>query len=90
MTKESSSSRMLEVVLDGFPSHRQTIISLSLSDRMFRSILEDLVLAHEALERFEARPDADLRPEIPEYRTIIRELEDDVRVYLAAGDPSSG
>lgn len=90
MTTDSAGSRMLNVVLERFPGHRQAILALSLSDRLFRSLIEDLVLAYESLERFEARPDADQRPEIPEYRTIIQELEADVRTYLATNDMPSG
>jgi hypothetical protein len=86
MTGDSSISRMLSLVLDRFPYRRQTILSLSLRDQLFRSLLDDLVLAHETLQQFEARPDADQRPEIAEYRTIIRELEDDVRAYLAGSN----
>jgi hypothetical protein len=90
MTNDTVTSRKLALVLEMFPGHRKTIATLSLSDRPFRSLIEDLVLAHEALERFEARPDADDRPEILEYRTIIRELEDDVRAYLAASGTPFG
>jgi hypothetical protein len=90
MTTDFASSRMLNVVLERFSGHRQVILALSLSDRRFRSLIEDLVLAHESLERFEAKPDAHRRPEIPEYRTIIQELEAEVRTYLATHDPPSG
>lgn len=90
MATDSASSRMLNMVLEIFPSHGQAILALSLSDRLFRSLLEDLLLAQESLARFEARPDADQRPEIPEYRTIIRELEDDVRAYLATSETPPG
>jgi hypothetical protein len=90
MAKVSPSSRLLQIVLESFPGHHQTILALSLKDRQFRSILEDLVLAHEALQRFEARPDADRLPEIPEYRTIINELNADIREYLSANDTHSG
>jgi hypothetical protein len=80
----------LDLILDHFPGHRQRILALSLSDRRFRSLLDDLRLAQDSLERFEALPDADQRPEVPEYRTIIQELEADVRTYLATHDTPSG
>lgn len=90
MATDSASSRMLNMVLENFPSHSQLILALSLSDRLFRSLLEDLLLAQESLARFEARPDADQRPEIPEYKTIIRELQDDVQAYLATSETPPG
>jgi hypothetical protein len=81
---------MLSVVIGRFPGHRQAILALSLSDRLFRSLIEDLVLAHETLERFEARSDADERPEVPEYRAIIEELDAEVRTYLALNGAPPG
>jgi hypothetical protein len=81
---------MLQLVLESFPGHHQTILALSLKDRRFRGILEDLVLAHEALQLFEARPDADRLPEVPEYRTIISELNADIQEYLAESDRRPG
>jgi len=86
MPNKFEGSQTLGRILDHFPLHRQTILALSLSDRLFRSLLDDLRLAREALERFEALPEADQRPEIPEYRTIIQEIEAEVRTYLGAPD----
>jgi hypothetical protein len=66
-----------------FPSRKQDILQLSLKDPEFRSLGEDLWDAHESLDRFLALPDASRRPEVVEYRTIIAELEAEVRHYLS-------
>jgi hypothetical protein len=84
MNKDSVRSRLLGPVLDRFPEYRKTVLNLALSNQTFRSLCEELALARESLAQFEARPDADLRPEIPEYRTIIREIEDEIEAHLAS------
>lgn len=65
-----------------FPAQGEAIRLAYLQDERFRAICEDLDLALTSLRRFEARPDADLRPEIDEYRTVLRELEEEMREYL--------
>lgn len=84
MDNDSVITRKLGPVLHRFPDSRATVLALSLSNPSFRALCEDLALALQTLARFEARPDADLRPEIPEYRAIIRELEDEIQAHLAA------
>jgi len=71
-----------------FPARGEAIRLAYLQDERFRAICEDLDLALASLRRFEARPDADRRPEIDEYRTVLRELEDELREYLGVGDGS--
>lgn len=65
----------MKVVFDRFPRFVPAIRRLFLKDHGFRSICEDYALAVESLARFEGLPDAEYRTEIPEYRSVIRELE---------------
>jgi hypothetical protein len=60
----------------------EKILRLSLSDPNFSCICDDLVLACDTLARYEARSDADRRPEVAEYRTVILELEREIRERL--------
>ena len=84
MERGSAPRTAFRALLERFPGRSQTICSVALRDRRFRAMLEDLRLAIETLERFERRPDAALRPEIPEYRILIAEIESEVAGYLDA------
>jgi hypothetical protein len=70
-------------LLARFPGREDAIRRAALGDRTFRELCDDLLLAITALERFERRPDAAQRIEIPEYRRIIAELEAELTDYLA-------
>ena len=67
-----------------FPGQTQNILLLSLRDPVFRSLCEDLEDAHASLARLASLPGPGERPEVAEYRTIIAELQEEVRVYLEA------
>lgn len=83
MLRDSDAVARLGRVLAMFPSREQEILQLSRRDSEFRSLAEDLWDAQESLRFFLALPDAASRPEVEEYRTIIAELEAEVRHYLA-------
>ena len=70
-------------VLDLFPEKSVAVRERFLRDESFRELCEDYALARDSLDRFEALPDADRRPEVPDYRTVISELEKEIAVMLA-------
>ena len=70
-------------VLALFPERSLHIRELFLRDESFRELCEDYALARDTLVRFEAMPDADRRPEVPDYRSVISELEKEIAVMLA-------
>ena len=76
--------RPIDRVLERFPECAVLARRLYLGDERFRSICEDFALAHKSLRNFEERADADLRPEIDDYRSLIKELEEELQKYLAA------
>jgi hypothetical protein len=65
-----------------FPEHAIALRRLVLADPEFRGLCEDYALAQESLARFEARPDAAERPEVPDYRRLIAELEREIGRFL--------
>ncbi len=73
-------------VLARFPEEGSPVRRLYLKNAYFRSVCEDFALANASLRRFEARPDANLRPEIGEYREILDELERELRWFLETAD----
>jgi hypothetical protein len=82
MLPDKPRSPGLQSVMARFPGKSDLIRVLALRDQTFRSLCDDLALAITELHRFEARPDAHERDEIPEYRAIVRELEAEVAAYL--------
>ncbi|MHA3979831.1 hypothetical protein ACW9UR_19315 [Halovulum sp. GXIMD14794] len=67
--------RVVDQVSERFPDRALLIRRLYLRDEGFRAVCEDLALTLSSLRRFEARPDAHLRPEVDDYRTVLCELE---------------
>lgn len=70
-------------VAERFPTMAPTLRRLALRDPAFRSLCEDYALARASLAAFEARPDADVRPEIADYRSVIDELDAEIARFLA-------
>lgn len=87
MVRGLETSARLSRVLAMFPGKKRDILGLSLKDPVFRSLCEDLCDAHDALERFLSLSGIPERPEVGEYRTIIAELEAEVRIYIASHCP---
>lgn len=83
MTETAIRRPELALVLALFPEQSLTIRKLFLRNESFRGLSEDYALARAALARFEALPDAGQRPEVPEYRAVIRELETEIAVMLS-------
>lgn len=80
--------RAVDHVAERFPDRAATVRRLYLSDERFRSACEDFALSVASLRRFETRPDAALRPEIDDYRRLLRELGDELAHYLSAAESS--
>jgi hypothetical protein len=78
--------RTVDHVVERFPERTEQVRRLYLSDERFRSICEDFSLSIDSLRRFEKRADAHLRPEVDDFRTVLHELEDEIRGYLAAAE----
>ncbi len=73
----------LSLVLERFPGRGLVIRENFLRDESFRELCEDYALACETLVRFEALPDADQRPEVPDYRSVISELEEEIAAMVS-------
>jgi hypothetical protein len=69
-------------VLERFPKAGNLIRRLFLADRGFRSVCEDYALARDALARFQAMPNAQQRPEIADYVSVIAELESEIVAFV--------
>lgn len=78
--------RAVDHVIERFPERMQIVRRLYLRDEKFRAICEDFALSIQALRRFEQRPDAQFRPEVEDYRTVLRELEKELADYMAAAE----
>lgn len=68
----------LERAVARFPKAAATLRWLALNDSGFREICEEYALAQSSLAIFDSRPDAALRPEIGDYRTVIAEIETEI------------
>lgn len=67
-----------------FPSRAEEVSRLALRNEAFRSMCEDYGVAVDALELLEARNHPGDVERMHEYRSIIRELELELRTELAA------
>ena len=87
MSDAADSRLALARLLARFPDQSARLRRRFLRDAAFRAICHDYALAVVALERFEARSDGDQRPEVTDYRTVIAELEIEIREALQDSDP---
>lgn len=76
----------LALVIDTFPEAASDIRRCFLADAGFRDLCEEYSLACATFKTFEQRPDAATRPEIVEYRDLIRHLRHDIAEYLRQTD----
>ena len=70
-----------------FPAKAARLSGLAVRDPGFRELCEEYGLARASLARFEAMPDAAERPEVPDYRMVIAELEAEIGRYLGEARP---
>ena len=71
-----------------FPSRAEEVSRLALRNEAFRTMCEDYGVAIDALELLEARNHPQDVEKMHEYRTLVRELELELRTELAAALPS--
>jgi len=82
MARADSAQAGLERVAAKFAQDPGRLHGLAVADPGFRELCEEYGLAQESLAVFEAMPDAAGRPEVPDYRAIIAELESEIDRYL--------
>lgn len=70
-----------------FPEDASRFPDLAVADPDFRELCEEYGLARASLAVFEARPDAADRPEVPDYRAVIAELESEIGRFLGGARP---
>lgn len=70
-----------------FPDAAGRLQGLAFSDPGFRELCEEYGLAHASLARFEAMPDAAVRPEVPDYHAVIAALESEIDRFLREARP---
>lgn len=80
--KKVMTTSELALVIENFPDRAMVSRRLYLADAGFRDLCEDFALAHATLQGFGRRADAASRPEIAEYREIIRDLANEIEVRL--------
>lgn len=72
-----------------FPESAPALQRMARASPEFREICEEYALAQQSLAGFEARFDADQRPEIGDYRRVIAEIEAEIAKLLRAGAPGT-
>lgn len=70
-----------------FPEAAAELRRLAVANPEFQEICVEYALARESLARFEARADAAERPEVTDYRTLIRELETEIDRFARGARP---
>jgi hypothetical protein len=65
-----------------FPDKALLIRRLFLANDAFRTICEDYALAQDTLVRFENEPDAEHRPEVMDYQSVVSGLESEIAALL--------
>ena len=82
MAGSSAHRRDLTQLIARFPSDGVLIRQLMLSDETFRGICEEYMLAKASLSWFEAQPNADSRPEVADFRSLVPSLELEIEQIL--------
>jgi hypothetical protein len=72
----------LSQLIARFPGDSVLIRQLMLRDETFRGICEDYMLAKASLSWFEAQPNAEGRPEVADFRSLIPSLELEIETFL--------
>ncbi len=92
MAEESAGRRDLDCVFACFPGKEGLVRRLLLMSPVFRSTCEEYRLARTGLATFEKLAAAGPRPEVPEYRMLVKELETELArmIAVAEADDASG
>ena len=83
MTRADFRSELLARVAERFPDQPGIVFRLALKDQEFLALCEEYNLARESYGRLQVSPDH--ASEVAEYRSLIVELEDEIRGYLQSG-----
>lgn len=84
MSPAPASITDLSSALEVFPEDASLVRRLFLADRSFRSACEDYRLAREGLASFGRLQGDPPRPEVEDYRRLVRELEAEMRGMIRA------
>lgn len=87
MARADSAQVGIAQIAARFPEEAGRLQGLAATDPDFRELCEEYGLARESLARFEAMPDAVDRPEVPDYRAVIAELESEIGRFLTEARP---
>ena len=74
-------------ILKQFPEHSHTITRLMEEDPEFLALCEDYHLCVEALRYWEQSKEHEAETRVNEYRTLIKELEEEISQFLVALEP---
>jgi hypothetical protein len=89
MADRTAAQGELETVIGRFPDRQALARYLFRTHAAFRSACEDYRLAAEGLSNFEKLAKDAPRPELSEYRTLVRELEAELLSMFHAADRAS-
>ncbi len=87
MARTDSAQAGIERIAARFPEQAGRLQGLAVADPGFRELCEEYALAQASLAVFEAMPDAAERPEVPDYRVVIAELEGEIGRFLRGARP---
>jgi hypothetical protein len=76
----------IAAVIVRFPADAEKVRRLAADSEEFREVCEHLALARRTLAAFEERADAQIRPEILDYRRVIAELEREIARLIDAAN----
>lgn len=74
-------------ILAKFPEKNRTIARLLEEDPEFFALSEDYDICVKALQHWEQSKEPEAKTRVNEYRTLIKELEEEISQFLAALEP---
>jgi hypothetical protein len=87
MTHPDARHPLLGPVVERFPDQQARILRLALSNAGFRALCEEYDLARKSYGRLLVSPER--AAEVAEYRTVIADLEEEIRTFLGSGKARS-
>jgi hypothetical protein len=83
MSQSDARHALLAPVVERFPDQQAHIYRLALRDEGFRALCEEYDLARKSYGRLQVSPER--AAEVAEYRSVIAELEEEIRSFLGSG-----
>ena len=83
MSHTEARHALLAPVVERFPNQQADIYRLVLRDEGFRALCEEYDLARKSYGRLQVTPER--AAEVVEYRSVIAELEEEIRSFLGPG-----